>query len=159
MAGGIAGAVAFSQFPQFSQQYLQRLAGAVDELRAVTVAFDLTARVSGLSRNEALAQIGGSEFQDNLRRNMTANINRYERLDADYQVLSRSEPLARLVQVWRFRDVELARRTWEDFRPAMPVTTDGLIFAGIGFAGGWLLVSLLLGLILGRFRRRFYSQG
>jgi len=37
-AGGIAGAVALSQFPEFSQQYVQRLSGATDELRAVTVA-------------------------------------------------------------------------------------------------------------------------
>ena len=52
MAGGIAGAVALSQFPEFSQQYLQRLSGAVDELKAITVAFDLSARVAGLSRED-----------------------------------------------------------------------------------------------------------
>ena len=32
----IAGAIALSQFPEFSQQYLQRLAGAVDELRTAS---------------------------------------------------------------------------------------------------------------------------
>lgn len=154
MAGGIAGAVALSQFPEFSQQYLQRLSGAVDELRAVTLAFDLTAKLSGLSRDEALAQIRGSAFQDNLRQDLSTSINRYERLSADYQALSGTEPLARLAHVWRMRDMELAQRTWDDFRPAVPATTDGLMFAGIGFAGGWLLVSLLLGLLLRPIRRR-----
>ena len=32
LAGALAGAVSLSQFPEFSQQYLQRLSGAVDEL-------------------------------------------------------------------------------------------------------------------------------
>ncbi len=154
MAGGIAGAVGLSQFPEFSQQYLQRLSGAVDELRGITVAFDLSARVAGMTREQALARIGGSQFEDDLRRNIGGNIKRYERLNADYQALSGTEPLARLVQAWRIRDTELASRTWDDFRPAVPATTDGLICAGIGFAGGWLLVSLLLGLFLRPFRRR-----
>lgn len=153
MAGGIAGALALSQFPEFSQQYLQRLSGAVDELRGVTVAFDLTARVAGLTREEALAEIGGTQFADNLRENMAGNIARYERLHADYQALVSLTPLQRLAQVWRFRDTELAQRTYESFRPAVPVTSDGLICAGIGFAGGWVLVTLLLGLVLRPFRR------
>jgi len=153
MAGGIAGAVALSQFPEFSQQYMQRLSGAVDELRAVTVAFDLTASLSGLSRDEALAQIRGSQFQDDLRENLSASMTRYDRLNADYQALAGNDPLARLASAWRFRDVELARRTWEEFRPAVPVTSDGLICAGIGYGGGWLLVSLILGLLMRPLRR------
>ncbi|HGG06477.1 MAG TPA: DUF2937 family protein [Aliiroseovarius sp.] len=158
MAGGIAGAVALSQFPEFTQQYMQRLSGAVDELRAVTVAFDLTAKVSGLSRDEALAKIGGSEFQDNLRRDISSSINRYERLDADFQALRGTDALTRLSRVWHFRDVDLAQRTWRDFRPAVPVSADGMIFAGIGFAGGWLLVSLLLAALLRGVRRPGFAR-
>ncbi len=157
MAGGIAGAVALSQFPEFSQQYLQRLSGAVDELRLVTAAFDLTARASGLSREAALAEIGGTAFTDDLRANMAAHFERYERLEADYQALSGVDPLSRLARFWHFRDVDLARRTWEDFRPAMPVSTDGLIFAGIGFGAGWVLIAGLLGLLARPFRRRRFA--
>lgn len=153
MAGAVSGAVSLSQFPEFSQQYLQRLSGAVDELRAVTVAFDLTASVSGLSREAALAKIGGSQFEDDLRNDIKANIDRYERLNADYQTLAGADPLERLAAAWRFRDLELAQRTWDDFRPAVPVTTDGLICAGIGFAGGWVLLSLVFGLLKRPFRR------
>ncbi len=153
MAGGIAGAVVFSQLPEFSQQYLQRLAGAVDELRLVTAAFDLTAQAAGLSREEALAQIGGSQFAEDLRGNISSNISRFERLQADYQALAGVDPLSRLARFWHFRDVDLARRTWEDFRPAVPVTADGAIFAGIGFAAGWLSVFGLLALLARPFRR------
>jgi DNA-binding transcriptional regulator YbjK len=153
MAGGIAGAVALSQFPEFSQQYLQRLSGAVDELKAIAVAFDLSAKVAGLTREEALAELGGTEFTERLRGDMSARLERYDRLNADYQALVSSSNLERLAQVWRFRDTELARRTWEAYRPAAPVTYDGLICASIGFAAGWLIVSLLLGLVLRPVRR------
>ena len=153
LAGGIAGAVALSQFPTFSQQYVQRLSGAVDELRAVTIAFDTTARVAGLSREEALDVMGGSEFQNRLRDDMRTRIYRYERLNADYQALAAAAPLERLARAWRFRDADLARRTWDDFEPAVPVTSEAAILAGIGFAGGWGIVSLILGLALRPLRR------
>lgn len=153
-AGAIAGAVALSQFPEFSQQYVQRLSGAVDELRAVTIAFDTAARVGGLSREEALAQLKGTGFGDQFSDDMRTRIYRYERLNADYQALAGAAPLQRLARAWRFRDPELARRTWDDFRPAVPVTSEGLVFAGIGYAGGWLLVTLVLGALFGRRRTR-----
>ena len=153
MAGGIAGAVAMSQFPAFSQQYVQRLSGAVDELRAVTIAFDTTARVAGLSREEALDRMGSSDFQTRLRDDMRTRIYRYERLNADYQALAAAAPLERLTRAWRFRDADLARRTWDDFEPAVPVTMDGFVMAGIGFAAGWAFVSLIMGLALRPFRR------
>lgn len=153
MAGGIASAVGFSQFPEFSQQYLQRLSGAVDELRAIVLAFDATAASAGLTREEALADLDGSTFQSDLQAALAGQIQRYEDLSADYSALRKAEPLQRLAQVYRFNDPDLARRTWEDFRPAVPASTDGLIFAGIGFAGGWLLLGLLLELLARPFRR------
>ena len=85
---------------------------------------------------------------------MRARIYRYERLNADYQALASAAPLQRLARVWRIRDPELVQRTWDDFQPAVPVTAEGLIFAGIGYGGGWLLVTLVLGLLFGRRRLR-----
>ena len=154
MAGGIAGAVACSQFPEFSQQYVQRLSGAADELRAVTIAFDTAAKVGGLTREDALAELQGTGFGDRFSADMRTRIYRYERLNADYQALASAAPLQRLARVWRFRDPDLVQRTWGDFQPAVPVTSEGLIFAGLGYAGGWLLVTLVLGALVGRRRLR-----
>jgi len=153
LAGGLAGAVALSQFPEFSQQYMQRLAGAVDELRGVVLAFDRTASGVGLTRQEALARMTGDDFQDGLRATMAGSIARYERLGADLAVLQGRGALERLSHPLSFADMDLARRTWADFRPAVPVTGDGLICAGIGFAGGWLGIGLIAGL-MGRAARR-----
>lgn len=154
MAGGLAGAVALSQFPEFSQQYMQRLSGARTELKVITAGFDLTAKAAGYSREEALENMGGTNFQNNLRDQMQSNFRRYDRLDAAYSSLKGTEPLARLARLWHFRDSDLAKRTWDEFRPALPVTSDGLLCAGIGFVAGWLLVSLVLGAFLRPFRRR-----
>lgn len=155
MAGGLAGAVALSQFPEFSQQYVQRLSGAVDELRTVTLAFDTAARVGGLSREAALDELRGTGFGDRFSDDMRTRLIRYDRLNADYQALAEAAPLERLGRFWHFRDPQLAQRTWDDFRPAVPVTGEGLTFAGIGFAGGWLLVSLVLAALVGRRRVRW----
>ncbi len=153
LAGGIAGAVALSQFPEFSQQYVQRLSGAVDELRGVTMAFDATARVAGMSREQALDAMGDGDFQTRLRDDISTRIYRYERLNADYQALAGAAPLQRLARFYRIRDRDLAQRTWDDYRPAVPVTSEGLISAGIGFAAGWGLVVLLLGFVMRPLRR------
>lgn len=154
LAGGLAGALALSQYPEFSQQYVQRLSGAVDELRGVTIAFDAAARLGGLSREEALRELRGSSFGDQFSDDMRARLYRYERLNADYQALAPATPLGRLAQVWRLRDSDLVRRTWDAYQPAVPVTGDGLIASAIGFLGGWGLVSGLGALLFGRRRRR-----
>jgi hypothetical protein len=153
LAGGIAGAVALSQFPEFSQQYVQRLSGAVDELRAVTIAFDTTARVAGMTREEAFDAMGDGTFQTRLRDDMRTRIYRYERLNADYQALGGAAPLQRLARFYRIRDPELVQRTWNDYQPAVPVTSEGLIAGGIGYAAGWGLIALLIALVLRPFRR------
>ena len=41
--GGLALAIVLSQFPEYAQQYTQRLGGAVDELRVITEDFDRAA--------------------------------------------------------------------------------------------------------------------
>lgn len=154
MVGGLAGAISLSQFPEFSQQYLQRMSGAVDELRVIVASFDVTAKASGLTRDQALAELNGTGFKEDLRKSLTTQINRYDKLSQDYNALRRAEPLQRLAQLYRFGDPTLARRTWEDFRPAVPVTTDGLVCAGLGFGAGWALIALLLNGLRRMFRRR-----
>ena len=51
IVGGAALAVVLSQFPEYAQQYTQRLGGAVDELRRQTQSFDQDAAEGGLTRN------------------------------------------------------------------------------------------------------------
>lgn len=153
LAGGIAGAVALSQFPEFSQQYLQRMAGAVDELRGIVVTFDKTASDNGLTRQEALGKMQGNTFQEGLRDSIKGSMTRYETLSSNLEALRNVSPLERLTQSYRFSDSKLAKNTWKDFKPAIPVTSDGLISSIIGFLLGAFGVSTLLGSLRRLWRR------
>jgi hypothetical protein len=159
LAGGLAGAVTLSQFPEFSQQYVQRLSGAVDELRTVTLVFDGAASAAGLTREEALREMqsGNSALVSDIGTGLGTRISRYERLNADYQALAPATPVMRLVNFWRFRDPELVERTWDQYQPAVPVTVDGEITAGIGFVAGWGLVVSALAALKRPFRRRRHA--
>jgi len=63
LVGGLMLAVVLSQFPEYAQQYTQRLAGAVDELKTITGEFDRAAAAAGLSREAALARYRQSPDQ------------------------------------------------------------------------------------------------
>lgn len=153
LVGGLAGAAALSQFPEFSQQYLQRLGGQVDALAKVVADFDASAAKAGLTRIEALDQLQGTEFLELRRADMEGSFARYARLTSDLITLRNTGPLERLAMPWRFSDVETAQAVMADFRPALPLTLEGGVSAGAGFLGGWAGLSALVSLILWPFRR------
>ncbi|MEH7827226.1 DUF2937 family protein [Gemmobacter denitrificans] len=155
LAGAIAGGAGLSQFPEFSQQYLQRLAGQVDALQAVVADFDRTASRNQLTRDEALAQMTGTTFLDDRRADMGLTFDRAARLEQNLAALRGASPLQRLTMPQRLGDAETLAATWADFRPAVPVTVDGLLLGGIGFLGGWMATMGLLSLLAWPFRRLF----
>lgn len=154
LAGGLAGAATTAQFPEFSQQYMQRLGGAVDALGEVVADFDASASASGLSRSEALAQMQGTAFLERRQADMTRSITRYTQLSADLSVLEGQGPFTRAYHAGRFTDPEIARAAWAAFQPAIPVNFAGLSFAGVGFLGGMIAISLLVGVLRMPLRRR-----
>lgn len=157
LVAGLAGAVALSQFPEFSQQYLQRLGGQADALTAVATAFDASATAAGLTRETALTNLSAGTFQVAHQADMRETLARADRVGSDLALLRAASPLERLALPQRFRDVETLQATWADFRPAVPVTADGMISAGIGFLLGYGLMAGLIALILAPFRRRAFG--
>ena len=142
LAVAVCLAIALSQFPAFSDQYVQRLGGQVDALSRVTAQFDASARAAGLTRDQALADLSGSAFRDAHQSNMREVFVRLGRARADLQMLRIAGPLERMLLPHRLRDAETLAATWGDFRPAIPVTVAGLWAAGIGLVLGWLLTAL-----------------
>ena len=143
LAASLATGVAGSQFPEFSQQYLQRLGGQNDALAQIAADFDASATRAGLTREDALAQIAGSTFQDAHRADMQRAFLRLERISADLTLLRAAGPLERMALPHRFRDAETIQATWADFRPAVPVTSEGFIAAAIGFLAGLIGLNTL----------------
>lgn len=152
---GCAGLLAalLSQFPAFSDQYVQRLGGQVDALRQVAGAFDASAARAGLSRAAALDDLSASAFQTAHQANLRTTFARLDRAEADLARLRAASPLARMALPQRLRDPATLRATWADFRPALPMTRTGLTAALIGFGLGWV-VSGLAGVVLTRRRQR-----
>ncbi|SEK59831.1 DUF2937 family protein [Pacificibacter marinus] len=154
LVGGMFGAAIVSQFPEFTQQYMQRLGGQVDALSVVIGDFDNSANKADMTRVEALASMGGSVFMDNRRRDMRATIARHARLSGDLQRLSDASPLERISMPHRLRDVNLVSATYTDFQPALPLTVEGGISAAGGFLIGWGGIAAVLHFMLWPFRRR-----
>lgn len=153
-AGGLAGALTTSQFPEFSQQYTQRLGGAVDALGEVVADFDASATASGLSRAQALAELQGTPFLERRRSDMARSIARYGRLSTDLGALEGQGPFMRAYNAARFTDGDIARAAWTAYQPALPLNFAGLIFAAAGFVLGSAAFGLVLRLLRAPFRRR-----
>ena len=154
LAGGLAGAVATSQFPEFSQQYTQRLGGAVDALEQVVADFDASAAASDLTRDAALAQLQGTAFLERRSGDMARSIARYERLSADLEALEGQGPFMRAYNAARFTDAEIAQAAWQAYQPAVPVNFAGMVFVAVGFVLGGGAMGALLGLLRAPFGRR-----
>lgn len=154
LAGGIAGAASAAQFPAYSDQYAQRLGGAIDELRTVVEDFDKTAQASDLSRETALRQMTGTAFLEGRQSDMRRSFRRYDDLLQAQSALAGAAPFERLARLNHFTDPKVARAAWQEFKPALPATSEGIGFAMLGFVAGLFLFGALIKLIVWPFRRR-----
>ena len=154
LAGGLAVGAGTSQFPEFSQQYAQRLGGAVDALSEVIADFDTSAVAEGLSRSEALVQMTGADFIERRRTDMERIFDSHAILTEDLKLLAEAGPFMRAYYVARFTDGDVTSAAWDAFQPAVPLNLTGAIFASFGFLVGLITTSSLLAVIRWPFRRR-----
>ena len=160
LAGGLAGAAGLSQFPEFSQQYVQRLGGAVDELSRFVQEFDADAASLGLTRAAALGDLAqGGAMGAKRAETVARTVARYERLSADLASLEAAGPFTRLYRAGHLSDGEIAGKAWAAFRPALPVSFEGAVCAGIGFLAGWGVLAGLAGVLRRLVRRRGTAGG
>ena len=154
--GGLGLAIAFSQFPEYAQQYEQRLGGAVNELRIIVADFDNDAQKFGLSREQALQHyaVSGDNFLVARGTSMSRTLARYNELNADLTDLQNAGPLQRLAHLDDYFDNEIGAQALAAYKPAVPVTAEGFMWAIGGFLLGYLLVRALLGFLTLPFRWR-----
>lgn len=157
--GGIGLAVMLSQFPEYAQQYTQRLGGAVDELRIVTEKFDRDAAEAGLDRQQALAryQTSSDDFLTGRGGSEAANFDRYEQLSLTLARIENAGPVERFQFLPAYLDSDIGQRTLQNYRPAVPVTMEGILYAGGGFIIGYLVLSGVWRFMALPFRRRYPS--
>jgi Protein of unknown function (DUF2937) len=150
------GALVASQFPEFTQQYRQRLGGALQELHDVVADFDATAAQNKMSRDEAVRRLqqSGEALVHDQAAHTSRTIIRFEELSAQRSRLDTSPYVMRPVVVLSHPDRRVVRGAWDDYEPAVPVTPAGFVWAAIGFfiAGGFVsLVRQIAGIV---WRRR-----
>lgn len=158
--GGLALGLMLSQFPEYAQQYAQRLGGAVDELGIIAEDFDRAAATAGLTRVEALGRYAGSAdtFLVDRGLSMAATIARYDHLSAMLRRIQGAGAVERFTLLPDFLDTEIGRRALENFQPAVPVTAEGLAYGAGGFLIGYVMVSAVTRLLMLPFRRRRYYR-
>lgn len=157
--GGLGLAVTLSQFPEYAQQYTQRLGGAVDELRVITEDFDRAAVAGGLDRAAALERYNASndQFLAGRGTSMTATFQRYDNLSATQARIQDADAIERFQSLPAYLDTDIGQRTLENYRPAVPVTMEGILYAGGGFILGYLVLSGVWRVCAMPFRRRRYA--
>lgn len=114
IVGGLAGAGTLSQYPEFAQQYTQRLAGQIQALGTVVDDFDASADRSGLTRDGALDEMTGTTFLADRGADLRRTISRYTGLQADYALLSSATSVEKILMPHRLTDSATFRGTWED---------------------------------------------
>jgi len=133
------GAVTASQGPEFAQQYRQRLGGAIDELRRAIARFDADAQAHGETRESAIVRLRGNadDLAGRQGAAIQANIERLAHLEVQRQAMTEAGPFSRLGLMLRDGDGAVVRAALEDFKPAVPVTEEGVLSAATGFVAAW----------------------
>lgn len=130
----VGGALAFSQGPEFIQQYVQRLGGHVDEARRQVEQFRQAAQQSGVSLDHLIAQTNANldPAVAKLGSVMSEANTRLESLETSQHAILQSSLWERPFVFIRNMDTEIARSTWSVFKPALPTTIEGLVYALVG---------------------------
>jgi len=137
----VTGAVVFSQIPEFMQQYLQRLGGHLDEARRHLLEFQRTAAQSGLTLDRFISQTSANADPAVARLGgvMTETATRVDTLEAAQAAMQDASLWSRPFVFLQHIDLSIARGAWAIFKPAVPTTVEGLIYA---LAGMLVLLAL-----------------
>lgn len=151
---GAAMAVAASQGPAFTDQYIQNLTGRIDELRPIVEEFDTKVAEYDYTRATAIAECStATRLLDALCSTYETVVNRYEMLVAHMAELSAANIWMRPLVLARTYKKDIAESVYSVFKPAVPASPEGFAYGGGGFLAGFLALSILSGILGGLFRR------
>ncbi len=130
----VLGAGLFSQAPEFMQQYLQRLGGHLDEARRQLGIFKDTASQAGVTLDQLVQRTGANSDPGIARLGgvMTESVARTNSLQSAQDALTQASLWERPFVFLRHLDLEIARATWAIYKPAVPTTLEGLVYALAG---------------------------
>lgn len=132
------GAAAAAQFPAFYRQYLQHLTGRLEQASAdlAPVVRDAAARGLDLDAYLERARAEGGELTATLVAGYQQAFETLQRLQAAVAALARAGPLERPLAFARHFDPATAESTAAGFSPALPLSAEGVAYAGAGLVAG-----------------------
>lgn len=130
----VLGALVFAQAPEFMQQYLQRLGGHLDEARRQLQQFEQVAAQSGVTLDRLIGQTTASAEPSVARLGhvIQDTVARVDTLTASQTALHDASLWTRPFVFLRYVDLDIARATATAFKPAVPTTLEGLVYALLG---------------------------
>lgn len=142
----VFGAVLFCQLPEFIQQYLQRLGGRLDEARRQLAQFMDIAAQSNLTLAEFITRTShnADESVARLADVMSDTVTRVDSLAAADLAIRNASLWSKPFVFFAHLDPSIARATLSIYKPAVPTTVEGLIYAVMGML---VILGLYHGLI------------
>jgi hypothetical protein len=130
----VVGAVLFSQGPEFMQQYLQRLGGHLQEAQRQLGLFREAATRSGRTLEQFIAQAQANPDPGIVQLGSVMNdaVQRTASLQAAHDALFSSSLWMRPVVFFGHLDLGIAEATWSAYKPAVPTTAEGILYAMTG---------------------------
>ena len=156
----VIGAVLFSQAPEFMQQYAQRLGGHLDEARNYLVQYEKLARDASLSLNDYIAHINASSDPAIARIGKVISdlVERVQTLADAQAALQNASVFTKPFAFFSHMDTQIAQNTWGAFKPAVPTTIEGLVYAAIGVAVTLLIYHGCIRFPIGFIWRKFAER-
>ncbi|GAB4394788.1 MAG: hypothetical protein Tsb0032_23170 [Kiloniellaceae bacterium] len=138
--GAAGGGAVFSQFPEYYAHYVQRLGGRIDQarLRAAEIRDDAAAK--GLSVEDYIEDFLESAPHSLEGARMAESIFQLGRMEAAYDALRGAPVLQRPLVFAEHMNSGLVEATLGDFNPALPLTPEGLVYAGCGALAGLIAI-------------------
>ena len=148
----VIGAVALSQFPHLIAQYIDVLTGALAEARrnikvfqeqAALVGMDLPTLIQKhLTNSEPAFRASGEA--------MRKSLTRLEEYEVAHKALTEAGALTRPFEFFRYLDTVLFEAL--KFKPGVPLTIEGALYALVGIFVGLILYHISIGLIFRLFK-------
>jgi len=136
---GLLFALIGTQGPEFSQQYRQRLGGALDELKRVVAAFNADAAKQSITPVEAIARLEGNPDPLAQARGaaIEVDIARRNKLQNAFDEMRDAGPVQRIGAMAVDFDPAIGGDTLQNFEPAVPVTSEALLVGALALVIGW----------------------
>ncbi len=150
----MAGAASFSQFPEFYQQYLQRLGGRLDQAESRLAEITADAETKGMSVEAYIESFLSSHKHALEGQRMLDSFELTRELRLTIAKLFEAQAWERPALLAKHFHSATAEATYAAFSPALPLTLDGVAYAAAGAALALTLSHLLRRTLRRRQRER-----